>query len=151
MAEPILAERFPAYMNNLATSLETGPMPEAMEAASKAMQAGQDENFGKQATREGAAWAPRKPPAGNWPILNKTGALRAAATGQGPGAIQEVTDRSATVGVDASVVIHGGGVHAAGFHQSGTARMPARPFIGASDAIEEAIGEVIADAGLKFF
>lgn len=151
MADALLLENFAAYLDGVAKKLASEPMSETMEAAKQAMQAGQAANFAGQHTRDGAAWAPRKPPTGNWPILNKTGALMAAATGQGPGAIQASDGRSATVGVDASVHVPGGGVHAAGFHQSGTSRMPARPYIGASDEIEEAIGQAIADRGLEFF
>lgn len=149
--DAIEATGLASYFAEVGRKLESEPMPEAMQNCAKAMQAGQDENFERQSTREGTPWAPRKPPTGGWPILTKTGALRAAATGQGSGAIQESDGRSATVGVDAGVHVPGGGVHAAGFHQFGTSRMVARPFVGASDRIEEALGEYIADEGLKFF
>lgn len=151
MADVIEADRFESYARRLMDSLERGPIPEAMEAAKGLMLQGHQQNFDSQSTRDGTPWAPRKPPTGDWPILDKTGALKAAATGTGPGHVQEVGDREAMIGVDGSVVVHGGGVHAAPLHQSGTARMPARPFVGASDAIEEEIGERVADAVLRFF
>jgi phage gpG-like protein len=151
MSEPIEAAEFDSYLSRVQNSLEREPMPEAMDLARQAMQEGQRSNFNRQATREGTPWAARKPPTGGWPILNKTGALQAAATGAGSGAIAEVDGRSAAVGVDAGVHVAGGGVHAAGFHQGGAARMPARPWLGAPDRVEEAIGEIIADEGIRFF
>lgn len=151
MLPAIEFDQIGAYLAGVAQKLEREPMPEAMENARQAMHAGHEQNFASQSTRTGSPWAPRKQPTGGWPILTHFGPLRAAATGQGPGAVQETDGRTATVGVDTGVRVTPGGVHSAGFHQSGTSRMPARPWLGASDEIENAIGEHIADAGLKFF
>lgn len=79
------------------------------------------------------------------PILIKSGALMQAATGGGAGAIQDVKSDSLTVGVNGSLIGY------AAFHMFGAGKLPARPFVGAKDETIDAIGEMIADEGLKAF
>jgi len=70
-----------------------------------------DEGFEQEQSPAGSRWARRKPPTGSWPLLNKTGAMR--------GSIY------ASV-LGAQIILHAGADYA-GYHQSGTSRMPARP------------------------
>jgi phage gpG-like protein len=72
-----------------------------------------DERFEKRAAPDGTKWAPRKPPTGTWPLLERTGRMRrdyhvtATATG-----IQVTNNRDY-----------------AKFHQTGTVYMAARPVL----------------------
>lgn len=89
-------------------------------------------------------WPPRKRRYPH-PILVKTGAMMQAATGAGAGAIQEVKPRGLTVGVNSSIIGY------AYLHQVGSGKLASRPFVGASSETVDAIGELIADAGLAAF
>lgn len=86
------------------------------------------------------AWAPRKDSRPH-PLLILTGKLIEAArdTG-GAGNIHDVTGHELTAGVDASIVKY------AGFHQYGTSKMPARPFIWASAEALDECEKVFLDA-----
>lgn len=70
-----------------------------------------DEGFEQQQAPSGSRWAPRKPPTGTWPLLQRTGAMRRSvyATVLGP-----------------QIILHAGADYAQ-YHQSGTSRMPSRP------------------------
>lgn len=146
----IHAEQFDQYIDNVGRRLQSEPMPQAMEECRTLMQEGQRANFIGQKSRTGAPWPARKPPTGAWPLLNETGRLQDAATGAGAGSISETGGRTVAVGVNPSAS-NLGGVKAAVFHQKGTSRMPARPFLGANDETETDMGEEIGRAGLRFF
>ncbi|MFQ5495928.1 MAG: phage virion morphogenesis protein, partial [Phycisphaerae bacterium] len=108
-----------------------GPVREQMTAAV-------EENFANATGPQGQAWPARKDPRGTWPLLVKTGTLKAEATrGQA-----ETTDRELTLRV---------GLVYAATHQYGRAgaNIPARPYMGASDRHLDTIGKIIGDAGQK--
>ena len=63
----------------------------------------------------GSGWAPRKPPTGGWPLLNKSGRMFGTTKIQAPG----VMLFTAKVGVNYG-----------GFHMSGTSKMPQRRWLG---------------------
>jgi phage gpG-like protein len=72
-----------------------------------------DERFEARAAPDGSAWAPRKPPTGTWPILEKTGRMR-----------RDYHVTATTTGVTVQ-----NNRPYAGFHQTGTVYMPARPVL----------------------
>lgn len=90
-------------------------------------------------------WPPRKydyP----WPILIKTGFLKAAATEQGaPGNISRFKDGWAEFGVDVSVVNY------AAFHEYGTSKLPPRPWAWMSSDAEDEVAERLIDALYALF
>lgn len=125
--------------------LSSVPLEEALLEAKRLIHQSIREGFNSSAdpqTNDG--WQARKHPYPH-PILMKTGAMMQAATGGGAGAIERIENNQLEVGVSGATVGY------AAFHQHGTSRMVARPFIGASDAKLDEIGEVIADAGLVAF
>ena len=63
----------------------------------------------------GAGWAPRKPPTGGWPLLNRTGKMFGSTKFTAPGPMLF----TAKVGVNYG-----------GFHMSGTSKMPQRRWLG---------------------
>ena len=76
----------------------------------------------------GSKWAPRKQPTGGWPILRRTGTMQ-----------DRTRIRPAGVGLfNANTVSYGP------FHQSGTSRMVARPWLGVPDRSLPRAAEVIA-------
>ena len=98
--------------------------------------AGIEENFANSSGPEGQAWPARKREGDGHPLLVKTGALKAAATrGQA-----EATDRELTLSVD---LVY------ARTHQQGRAgaKIPARPYMGASERHLDRVGEIIAERG----
>ena len=72
-----------------------------------------DERFEERAEPSGSAWEPRKPPTGTWPILEKSGRMRKS---------YHVTATTTGIKVENSTKY-------AGYHQTGTANMPARPVL----------------------
>jgi phage gpG-like protein len=72
-----------------------------------------DERFEERAEPNRSAWEPRKPPTGTWPILEKTGRMRKS---------YRVTATTTGVKVENSTKY-------AGYHETGTANMVARPVL----------------------
>ena len=88
----------------------------------------------------GAVWKPlkRKRPKGHnqgsRPLID-TGAMQASIVSTGAGHLQEVSDDSAMMGTED---------FKAAFHQYGTSRIPARPFVGISDDMVDLAAEMVA-------
>lgn len=72
-----------------------------------------DERFEDRAAPNGTPWAPRKPPTGTWPILEKTGRMRGSFKVLATAAQLKVLN-------DTDYLT---------FHQTGTSRMVARPVL----------------------
>jgi hypothetical protein len=70
------------------------------------------ESYDRRQTPEGQRWAPRVPPTGTWPLLEKTGAMRAS---------------QLVMPVPGAVSMSYAGP--AQYHQDGTPRMAARPLL----------------------
>ena len=93
----------------------------------------------------GAVWRPlkRKRPKGHnqgtRPLID-TGAMQASIISTGAGHLQEVTDDSAMMGT---------ADEKAAFHQFGTSRIPARPFVGISDEMADLAAEMVAAEIIK--
>lgn len=76
----------------------------------------------------GSKWAPRKQPTGQWPILRRTGAMQ-----------DRTRIKPAGVGIFKAATVSYGP-----FHQYGTSRMVARPWLGVPDRSLPRAAEVIA-------
>lgn len=117
------------------------------------------ENFVATAAPHGGEWPPRKSERtgtgladannrteGTHPLLIKSGKLFQAATSDfGEGAIEEVRDRDASIGIDPGEVSY------AATHNYGDAErgMPQREFEDVSDAAMDEMAEAIADRGIE--
>lgn len=93
------------------------------------------ENFDQARSPDGKPWAPRKG-AYPWPILVKTGEMKASMCDAGGNGYVIVEDTALTVGSQDEKYR---------FHEDGTSRMAARPSAGLTDQREEELGEIIAD------
>ena len=104
----------------------------------------QDErdHFTSSVSPDGVPWAPRVVLGDGHPILVDKGNLLQAATGGGAGHISQVGQQEMILGVR-------GDVSGAMYHESGTSRMPARPFMGAKQSTEDEIEEKLADFVLE--
>ncbi len=97
-----------------------------------------------QAQGDNGAWAPRKDSKPH-PLLILTGALLEGVRDTGnPANIHDVASNVLTLGIDSSVVMY------AAYHQYGTSRMPARPFIWASEEAIDAAADKFAEAAFQF-
>ena len=132
--------------------LERGDLFEAFQECREEILDSVDENFQRRGSPDGP-WPPR---ADNLPhpLVEESGALRAAATGHGPGHVTVWEDRGFYVGVDVgaaptAAATNGadlGGVPGAGVHQFGLAPVPARPFMDPAEDALERCETIIADA-----
>ena len=94
------------------------------------------ENWGAQTDPvTQAAWAPRKPPTGSWPLLNKTGKMFGSTSFRAGSAPMSFYAR---VGVDYGKYL-----------QYGTSRMPARRWLGLGEPVLKEMGEIIAKSIFK--
>lgn len=82
----------------------------------------------------GAKWAPRKQPTGTWPILNRTGRMQERTKIKPAGGVGLFSARTVSYGP---------------FHQYGTSRMTARPWLGVPDRTLDPIAGIIAKNILK--
>jgi phage gpG-like protein len=102
-------------------------------------------NFDYRSGPDGMAWPERKDNKPH-PLLEETGALRAAATEDGAGHIERIEGNELQFGVSPSGSSEGGipgaGVHNFGYPEK---NIPQREFLGVSEEHEEAIGEIFAD------
>lgn len=108
-------------------------------------------NFDNARSPDGQGWPARKVVGDGHPLLQETGALRAAATGSGSGYVESIQGQSAAFGVDKGV--DAGGLPGAAAHNFGypPGNLPQREFLGASedfllrmdDAIANGVGEIL--------
>ena len=99
-----LAERLRRLQGGLPRKAAAGAIRDELELLI-------DEQFDRRAAPDGTPWAPRKQPTGRWPLLEKTGRMRRR---------YHVTATTTGVKVENSQDY-------AGYHQTGTPRMVARP------------------------
>lgn len=104
------------------------------------------DNFTSSVTPDGQEWPARKDPGDGHPLLMDEGNLLQGATGGGAGHISRVSSSGISntleVGVD-------GDVSGAIYHTEGTANMPSREFMGASQEVEAEIEQLLADEVLQ--
>lgn len=121
------------------------PTKAEQDALGAAVRQGWGENFAGERSGDGRSWAALKPGTvldrirsgygGAHPILVRTGHLRASLLSAGASDSYEQTQASGNewqlvVGTEDAKAI---------FHEQGTARMPARPFIALSDQAEQRV------------
>ena len=145
MSQGILMERLREAVNAQAAQLEQVDISEALVKCRLAIREGIRKSMGaSQDPQTGEGWKPRKYQYPHPPLL-KTMAMANAATGLGSGSIGLIQGRELKVGVSSAEIPY------APYHQFGTGRMVARPFVGASEATLDACGELIADAAITAF
>lgn len=98
--------------------------------------------FASKTSPDGQPWAPRKDSKPH-PLLVEFGALVGAATGRNAGVAAGQEFNSQQVGIDDEAAPYGG------FHQGGTRKMAARPFMGMTEPTIDEGAEVLADFYLK--
>ena len=107
----IFHRRFTRFVSDL-TDLSP-----AFEEMADAFGEWEQQVFATRGGSAGAPWKPRKAPTGGWPLLVRTGALRASLTGP---SVRQITPRRMVLGTNDPK---------AGFHQTGTRKMVARPLV----------------------
>jgi len=124
---------------------EEGPLQDALDQCVTAILASIDENFQKSETPDGHPWPPRKR-GGSWPLLIKTGALKAAATGSHQASIKTVGERELAVGVNKG--IKDGGIPGAAVHNFGypPRNIPQREYLRPREDALDKCEVLIADA-----
>jgi phage virion morphogenesis protein len=99
-------------------------------------------NFAGSHEPDGAPWPPLKNPSRRpggrsaRPLVDKGILMASVSASGGGGAVRDVTTRSLEFGTNVSY---------AGFHQYGTRTIPARRFLGITEAMAKRIEELIAD------
>ena len=113
--------------------------------AGKVVQAAQD-SFNSQASPMGDDWPDRKFEGDGHPLLTKSGDLKQAAVGQGPGNISRATDDTLEYGVDANRLPQAG--HDLGFPAR---NIVPRRYLGLSEQSQDQVAELIADDAQEVF
>lgn len=73
-------------------AVAASPREEPREVA-PVVEALMDETFDQRRAPDGSAWAPRKPPTGSWPLLERTGRMRRSRRVRpGVGAVEAAVD-----------------------------------------------------------
>lgn len=141
------ADEFAADMGRLATEFG-GDVSEALEECKPLVKADVQANFDRAAAGDGGAWPARKDPTKTHPLLVLTGALEAAAAGDGAGHVERiVSHHTLELGVDKSA--GDGGVPGAGVHQFGYGPVLARPFLAVRSETIDDCTEILADHALR--
>ena len=129
-------ESFTSNASQLAQQLQryatrVGDPRPALERMRAMLARGEQEVWSTQGAAIGFHWAPRAEGGGEQ-LLVATGALRASLTGEGSG---ETTELELRFGTD---------VPYARFHQYGTSKMPARPFMGIPPDVDHGVPDLLA-------
>lgn len=121
------------------------PTKSEQEAISAAVRQGWGENFAGERSGDGRSWAALRPGTvrsrilggypGAHPILVRTGHLRASLLNAGAA---DSYEQAQSTGNEWQLVVGTEDAKAI-FHEQGTARMPARPFIALSDQAEQRV------------
>lgn len=133
------------FFADLAEEFYATPMRDLMEGEVAEVEEETRSRFESQVASDGSAWAPLVPATiarkGHSRILVETGRLGVSLTQTGhPDAVIEIVDEPGQGGFS-----RGTGVEYAGFHQKGTARMPARPPVGVTEEYCDGFAERAAD------
>lgn len=120
----------------LERALANPPLADALRTILPDVQSGIALNFEQAKSPEGVAWAPRKS-GGSHPLLILTGDMFSSVVEEGPNGSVEITDNGLLIATDD---------HKAPFHEDGTSRMAARPFMGLGQEALSELDERLADA-----
>lgn len=142
-AKPLTIFQLAPDLDGMANQLEEGSFEEVLSGGVRdVIMAAVAANFASERSADNQPWPPRVDPTGTWPLLNKTGKLLAAATGQGEGSLTEAEDRELRVGADL--------VYAAAQHYGRQEiNLPPRPFMGVGDEAQQVIAGLIEDRGAE--
>ncbi len=122
-------------------------IPAILDACRQPLREGLDDNFSRRGRADGSAWPARKDPGDGHPLLEETGALRAATTTEGAeGHIERIADGTLTMGVDRDAS-KSGGIPGARVHQHGypPRNIAEREFVAISAATADRCAEIAAD------
>ena len=106
---------------------------------------GIDDNFNNQATADGVSWPARKRIGDGHPLLDDTGALKAAAIGEGAGSVSRVVGGDELqIGVEK---IELGGLMGTAVHQYGypERNIPQREYLSISDDTADQAADLVLD------
>lgn len=150
----ILAGDLPAELGEMHRRLVETDLDDPLLACAPVLQAGFGENFDRASSPDGTVWPARKSnrsrrtPTGalDEGLLDDTGALKAAATGEGAGGVVRVDGgRTLLVGVDKSVDL--GGLGGAAVHNFGYSpqNIPQREYLAVSPGVLDACVDTFID------
>lgn len=118
-------DKFRQHLENAQDVIENGDLSPALIATRADVYEAVSYNFEFSVDPNGVRWQERKRKY-PWPILIKTGRMRAAAIGESSESINRIEQRQMELGVAPSVFY-------AGIHNYGTPKMPQREFMGANE------------------
>lgn len=101
-----------------------------------------DENFETSSSPDAGPWPARQDNEAH-PLLIKSGGLRKAATGKGPGHATVWMQDGFQVGVDTATQVPGSGIVAAARHNYGDSWMPQREFLAVPSSTETECREIL--------
>lgn len=140
----IAAADMAAEGQRVAEAIRSASLRPAMQKCYEAVKHSTADSFDTATSPDGTSWPPRKEPTGDWPLLVKSGALAAAASGEGEGHVAEIGDREMSTGVQSDVIQYA----AAQNYGYPPNNLPPREYLGADEPALDECGEAIADAGL---
>lgn len=131
----------------MAARLMQASLSEPLRACLPLLRAGFGQNIERQQDSMGGAWPDRKDSQPH-PLLRETGALWAAASGNGPGSSEEVGARELTIIVDKSIDL--GGLPGAAVHNFGypAGNVPQREYLYAGEETLDRCGEALGESVL---
>jgi len=155
---------FGTHLDSIGNRLASGALPNTLEKCYATIIEGEKQIFADKVGPDGEAWPERQEQVEKHPLMNKTGALMAAATG-GPGHVKRIGDRQLIVGVQkgtsgslAGAAIHqyGGTIRAVRaqflrFRLNGKwvmakqVKIPARPYVGINPETHNKLFDDIGD------
>lgn len=141
LEDKIPAEEFSEQMFGVAAELLGVSCAPVFAAMLPVIRQGIELRFETATTPDLNPWPARKPNPKDdgHPLLIDTGALIAAAIGQGTGAIEQVSSRELVVGIDGQVIEY------ANVHNEGYEQIPQREYFGLDDQTIDQCEELIAD------
>jgi len=133
-----------------AALMQPGDLPDAFADVTDIIRRGIADNFSMEQTADGIGWPARKRIGDGHPLLEEltgpgAGALKAAALGEGPGAVERIVDGcELQLGVEK---IDLGGLPGAAVHQFGypDKNIPQREYLAMSEATIDETIEAMAD------
>ena len=141
-------EQFSQELATIARRGQTESAADALGQCRPVVLQGISSNFERAQSPAGTPWKPRKVLGDGHPLLQETGALRAAAAGNGAGHVDILEARSLTVGVDLDggpASLKGARAHNEGYPPN----LPQREFLGVPEKTVEACRDIIAETMLK--
>ena len=137
----------PAEFERIAAQIDDDPT-EILDSLVPIIQDGEREQFLSQVSPSGSSWEPLAPVTvarkGFSAILIDTGRLFESVTT--PNGTRDTIWETSAAG---SYLVFGTDVPYARFHQTGTRKMPARPFMGISQKTERQLIDAVSDAAVK--